>query len=240
MTTRNASRRVWRPMGIEEPLYADCLHRSPPEVLARPCKGCLEQATLQTSYPIIIEWSPGSSLIGDFTWPGSGRVIVKARVFEEISKHFNVVRAGAVEMFQDPRLRVPKRKHRAKPRIWLPYEGPSLVEVIPVHTTHAHPRTSWRVEFRCDLCGSEMKRLDGFEQRGSRWDQTTQRLVPFSIPREPGKGIILSLESIGRHPIFFVSELLPWLLCTDEFKDFAEAKKYTNIIFAEYGEIVDD
>lgn len=231
---------IWRLAGVLSSDYAECLHRSPPEVLVRPCAGCLQGAKLRTIYPIVIEWSPGSNLIGDFTWPGSGRSVVKANVFETISSKFSMVRAEVVEMFQDPKLKVPKNKKRAKPRIWLPYDGPSLVELIPTYVVNAHANTSWVVAFRCDVCGSEMKRLDGYEQKEHRWDQRKQDLVPFFVPREPGKGVFVRQEQIVQHPIFFVEKLLPWIFCTDEFKHLIEDQGFSNIDFLEYGEVIDE
>lgn len=239
MNTKGANR-IWLIDAIFDSSFAGCLHGSPPEIVNKPCSGCYEGATYTTPYPILMEWSPGSDRIGDFSWPGSGRCIVKASVFDIIVKRFAVVRSGSVVMHQDPKLRLPKNKKRAKPRIWLPYEGPSLVEMIPEHRAPIHSRTTWEPSTQCQVCGKWGKQLTGPEWKMHRWDQQKQDLVPNWKAREPGKGLFISRSAIAGYPILWAEEFSTPIFCTDEFKHFIEDQGFTNIDFLEWGEIVDD
>lgn len=231
---------IWHIVGSLESSFAGCLHRSPVETVHRPCTGCYEGAVLHIPYPITIEWNVGSNHVGDFSWPGSGRSIVKETVFEKIVNAFPIVRSEPIEMFQDPALKIPKNKKRAKPRVWLPYEGPRLLEMVPIHSVPAHTRTTWAIMSRCRVCGRDGIRLDGYELREHRWSQEKKDLIPFHRKREPGHGLFVSGQLIKGRSIFRVDELYAWIFCTNEFKHFIEDQGFTNIDFLEYGEVVDE
>jgi len=237
MNKKNA---IWTLHKIVESPFAECLHGSPREVLTKPCANCFEGATFKISYPIVIEWIPGSDILGDFTWPGEGRAVVKFSVYNAVQSRFPMVRFDSVQMMQDPKLRIPKNKRRAKPRIWLPYEGPELIELIPTYRAPVHPSTTWEFSSLCETCGKSSKMLAGAESKMQRWDQKRQVLVPNWKAREPGKGLFISRSAIAGYPIFWAEEFSTPIFCTDEFKHFIEDRGFTNIDFLEWGEIVDD
>ncbi len=234
------SNTIWKLHRAFDTAFAECLHGSPRETIAKPCPKCYADATYRVPYPILIEWSPGSDVLGEFIWPGDGRIIVKMCVFETIQARFPVVRSDTVQMMQDPKLRIPKNKKRARARIWLPYDGPPLVELIPTYRTRVHPKTTWELSDPCEVCGKSSKRLIGFEEKMHRWDQQKQDLVPNWKAREPGKGLFISRSAIAGYPIFFVEELSTPIFCTDEFKHFIEEQGFTNIDFLNWGELVDE
>src|SRR4051794_24404018 len=82
--------------------------------------------------PLVIEWDRGSNVIGDFTWPaGLGELVVTDRVRTCIeSNRFSGVRFEGVEMVQRRGLKKPRTESRARSRVWLPYEGPPLWNLV--------------------------------------------------------------------------------------------------------------
>lgn len=193
---------------------------------------------MEVPSPLRLEWLPGANSVGDFNWPGCGRAVVKADVFQKIAQRFPAVKSEAIEMFQAPRLRMPKRTERAKPRVWLPYEGPALLEMIPVHRAAEHENTTWRMLSRCRSCKQEERELDGFGRKDAHWDATRAQMIASDKARERGKGLFVAKAAVGDTPIFSVAPFLSWIFCTDDFKQFAETEGLTNIDFVEYGEIV--
>ena len=122
---------LWEPLDTP---HAQCGLRSPPQVTHVPCTHCYLDATYELPTPLAFEWEAGSDRIGDFVWPGPWRAAVVTRVIDYLAKNkVPMIKAGTIEMVQDPRLKRPKSPRRAKPRVWLPYEGPTLVELVVEH-----------------------------------------------------------------------------------------------------------
>jgi hypothetical protein len=114
------------------------------------------------TFPRVVEWpvyryDKGSDKVGDFTWHGrpSEEMLVTERVRRILSEFSDVVEFHEIGMWQDPKLKRPKRiTKRTKPRIWLPYEGPPLWEL----EVHAWCRLDWTrtglfVKSTCPTCG---------------------------------------------------------------------------------------
>ncbi len=229
--------KIWK---IEEPLqtsYAQCWLRSPPLLKSSPCKACDFGNTYEKPSPLAFEWEVGSNKIGDFVWPGGGRTAVVERVIEVLSERVPYVKAGAIEMVQDSRLKRPKNPLRGKPRVWLPYSGPPLMELVVGHQAPILPETTTVVMDRCATCGRENRHLTGVEIKQHRWSQEIEDLVPRYVPRTPGQGVFVSKSDVG-HGIFRANMIVPGILCTDEVKAVIEGAKLTNIDFLEYGDVV--
>lgn len=74
----------------------------------------------ERTQPLVIEWEPGSDVIGDFTWLQFSPEIVVAtqRVGRALLQRFRGFELGPVEMIQNPKLRRPQRiTRRTKPRV---------------------------------------------------------------------------------------------------------------------------
>jgi hypothetical protein len=100
-------------------------------VEAPPCPKCKGGRRKRVA-PLVIEWEPGSDVVGDFTWPrGLEQLVVTQRVRDCLEpKGFSGFSFGPVSMVQDPKLRMPVRLNsRTKKRIWLPYSGPPLYDL---------------------------------------------------------------------------------------------------------------
>lgn len=186
--------------------------------------------------PLVLEWLPGSDVVGDFTWPG-GDVVVIQRVMEALQT-FRGFDFKPVEIWDNPkRLRPSRTTRRTKPRVGLPYKGPPLYELWVTAWLHADAeRSSLRLERVCKTCGSNFYRLEGAEARTHRYDPVTRELSERHIARTPGKGIYVAHAALGDVDIFRVVETPAWVLCTEVVREAIEARGFTNISFLEIGE----
>jgi len=191
--------------------------------------------------PLIIEWSPGSSIVGDFVWPG-GEVVVSQRVRDALEGRFSSLKFEPVKMWQEPKLKPPLRiTKRTKPRVWLPYRGPPLYELDA--TVSVHPdfeRSTVCLAKACSTCGREVYDVRGVEEQKSRWDPIRKSLVKVSIPRQLDKGIYVHKEDLHGAGIFRMFEIPTWILCIEEAKAFIEGLGFTNVSFLEVGNTLPD
>ncbi|UOG52592.1 hypothetical protein MAL09_18875 [Leptospira noguchii] len=185
-----------------------------------------------------IEWEEGSNDIGDFSWPTGGRVVVKETVFNALNEIVGELSSGPVKMIQDPKLQSPIRKMKRKPRVYLPYQGPLLVELIVDKQISFLPNTTTKIIDQCEICGRTQRELIGVEEKEHFWSASSKKLIRINKTRESEKGLFVSFSDIGSNAIFFrVDEFSDAILCTDEMKKILEEKEYTNIDFLAYGEV---
>jgi len=143
-------------------------------------------------------------------------------------------------MLQDENLKRPKRiTKRTKLRVWLPYEGPPLVELWIERTVSYLSSTTFEVQDYCEDCGRALTRLSGVERAESHWIEKTAEIIPYRIPRIQGQGLFVRGVDLAGVKIFRVEEFSQTLLCTDEVKSFIEERGVTNVDFLEYGNVVD-
>lgn len=227
---------IWELIEPVATVFAQCWLRSPSVLVDRPCSKCTNAARYRWPEPLICEWESGSDLVGDFVWPGGGRVAVQQHVFAALTTHSSGLRSGVVEMVQDPKLKRSARGNRKKPRVWLPYEGPPLVELVVQRQVELLPETTTEVVHTCPVCGAERRLLVGAEIKKQRWDNVLARLVPVHEPRAPGQGIIVSKISMPAEQIFRVNMFNHAILCTSSVRDCILNAGFTNIDFLEVGE----
>ena len=141
-------------------------------------------------------------------------------------------------MVQDPKIKRPQNLRRAKPRVWLPYEGPKFVELVVEHRVHILAESTTIVVRRCDYCGRELRNLDGVEIKQHRWSPEIMDLVPDLVPRVPGRGIFVSSSDVGAAGMFRTHEFSHPIFCTDEVKALLQSANFTNLDFLECGDIV--
>jgi hypothetical protein len=169
------------------------------------------------------------------------------RVAGELQRHSKGFELGPVEMVQSPKLKRPKRPtKRSKPRVWLPYEGPPLYELWLTSWTHMDAeRTTAKLAWRCQQCGSERWELEGHERE--EYDIVIHKGedgVPeyesrtTHYPRISGKGLFVRSADLMGADIFGVHEFSGWLFCTDRVKTFIEENQFTNVAFLEMGEVI--
>jgi hypothetical protein len=185
--------------------------------------------------PLVLEWQPGADVVGDFVWVGPD-LACRRQVIEALSARFLGPVGGPVEMAQDAKVR---RTPRAKSRVWLPYEGPELRELLTDVIVPFDPkRSSVRVEKVCSTCGRVFRAVDGLEHWKTTWDVKRRQGTRKKIPRPPGCGYLVADADRGDAGIFspIDDEIGVVMLCTDEVKRFIEAQHPTNISFLEAGE----
>ncbi len=185
--------------------------------------------------PLVIEWEPSATLVGDFTMPSPSDLMAKRTVAEELlNEGFKGIEFGPVEM-------VVNRDHkRGRPRsmIQLPYDGPELVDLYVMHQTHANLERS-TMKIKGYDKGRPTYELEGVERIEPRkWDRSAGELERVHIPRTPGMGIYVNSDALNDHDFFRVNEAW-WILCTNRVKEFILKRGYTNIALFEVGETVD-
>lgn len=167
--------------------------------------------------PLVIEWEPGSDVIGDFTWPGFGdEIVVTQRVREALEGRFRGFEFLPIQMHQDPKLVRPERvTKRTKPRIWLPYQGPPLWDLqAPAWCKLDLEKSHVTVEKVCRTCG------------------TTYHKFPPGRTRH----LVVDPASWGGQHAFRLREV-GLLTVSEEVKQFIETERFTNVGFWPEGEI---
>lgn len=230
---------VWRFVEPFETHFAQAGLRSPAQIIGPTCPRCARGDQYIKPKPLVFEWEPGSEIVGDFIWPSGGRVAVKKTVYESLASRFRGIHASDLGMVQDPRLKPPKKRTiRSKPRVWLPYTGPDLVELWPERIVSFLPTTTIIVQHKCEMCGRESLRISGPEVKAHIYDRDKNDLVPDLQPRVPGKGVVIASSEVKDSPIFRLDKFSEAIFCTDEVKSFIERERFTNIDFLEYGDVV--
>jgi hypothetical protein len=185
----------------------------PPGVKVCPECGASRQKRVS---PLIIEWDVGSDIVGDFVWPGfDDELVITQKVKDLFESRFCGVEYGPVEFWQDPKIKRPvKVTRRSRPRVWLPYSGPTLWDVIPTLWCHLdHVQSNVTKVKVCSTCGT----------------------VFYKIPTRPNRHLIVDLTSWRGEGIFHVYENPGLYFCTEQVKDVVEQAECTNFSFLEDG-----
>jgi hypothetical protein len=185
--------------------------------------------------PLVIQWEPGSTVIGDFTWVGTSSYVVKRSVAEELLEAgFKGFELGPVEI-------VPNRHHKKPKRniLQLPNVQPDLVDLwVTKWVPFNHERTT--VHVVGEEGGKPIYELDGIEMiEVGNWHPETGTLDKIRIPRTPERGLYVDARELGDCDIFRTTELPVGINCTDRLRNFIVDKGYTNIVFFEVGETID-
>lgn len=201
------------------------------------CPSC--GASSQTRVkPLLLEWEPGSSLVGDFNVAGfDSDIAVTTRVIEDLIS-FGGFEAGPVEVATVSTKKSGKPSRSKSPRVALPYEGPTLNELWVTRSVQLdRKRSSLRIVSHCHSCGRRSYEVSGIEKRQSRWDPSRLAMVWDRIPREAQKGIFVAESEIVGGEIFRVVEFPSWVLCTDRVRGAITQAGHTNVAFDEVGEM---
>jgi hypothetical protein len=195
---------------------------------------CWDEKRNVRRQPLIVEWEPGSTVIGDFNVDFWG-VFVKRTVAEELIRlGVRGFEPGPVEVRDNSE----RSKRRAKTRVKFPYEGPPLAELWVTKWVQMDPeRTTYEVEVLSD--GTTRKGLVGIQRKETDWNRETFEYTERWIPREPGKGLYVKKHELGGCQLFKVLDFAGIALyCTDKFKELVQSNGYTNVAFREIGEVL--
>jgi hypothetical protein len=188
------------------------------------CKECRVSQQMRVS-PLIMEWEPGCTIVGDFVWPGlNSDLVVVQRVKEAFEIRYPEVTFGEVKFWQDPKIKQPKRKtRRSKPRIWLPYIGSTLWDVIPTHWCQLELEASGvEISKICSGCGKVIYK---------------SKKVIYERPPFPQRHLVVDKSTWNGENIFHIKQFPGGIFCTDAVKQFVEQEGYTNVRFMEEGSL---
>jgi len=173
--------------------------------------------------PLIIEWEPGSDVVGDFSWAGFGSEIVVTLIAgERLAERFAGFELSPVNMIPG------ESTSGGAPRVSLPYKGPPVRDLF---VTASVPFDPVRSTFDAD--GTPV----GVERYELSVDRRTRKAEWRHVARVPGRGVFVRRRDIEGLDIFKVRGL-NWNFCTDRVRDFVRESGFTNVDFREVGEIV--
>lgn len=175
---------------------------------------------VRKKFRLIMEWEPGSDEIGDFTWPGLNTdIVVVDKVKCSFEIRFKNLSFGLVEFFQNPkRKRAVKVTSLKKSRVWLPYSGPLLWDVLLNHWCHLdHIQSEVSIVKKCLTCEKTIYKTP-------RWDQ---------------RHLVLDPVSWNGEDIFRVYEYSGVIFYTEQVKKYVENAGILNVRFLEDGIIPD-
>jgi len=219
---------TWTQMTPRQDLCPQC--GSPPSVALRP--------------PFVIEWLPYGDLLADFMWSqgGMGAPVLRSSIAHALAATFRGFAIAELRMVQKSNLRVPaSRTKRTKPRVWLPYSGPPLAYFdvttsVQLDTEHS----TGHFQIHCTTCGRRDFVPEGVEEHSVEYGpyRSEAESLDASIERtrRPGAGLYVHATDLGSSDVFRVCEVAHLRFCTDRFRDFVLANRYSNIEFWEYGE----
>jgi hypothetical protein len=188
-------------------VYAHALMSGTYEQLPR-CPKC-KLAARRRVPPLIIEWDYGSNVVGDFTWPaGLGEIIVSDRVRTcFVANGFSGVRFEPVEMVQKQGLKKPRKESKAKTRVWLPYVGPPLWNLVVTSWCDMDVTLSRRsLVSECDGCGR--KRM---------------------IVHDPTAPLVVRPESWAGSDFFCIREMEKLVFISEAVRQAIEENGFTNV-----------
>lgn len=191
-----------------------------PEPASKVCPECGASRQRRVP-PLVIEWLPGSDVIGDFAWPG-GEVVVRQRVREVFEKSFYGFGLRAVEVRESINVEPPMYE------LWATTQVPADSERSAIYLSKV-----------CSTCGIEFYEVAGTEVRKRQWDTTKKQLVEVHTPLEEGKGIYVRREDLQGADSFHLREFPQWIFCTEPVKALVEAEQFTNVSFLEMGVVVE-
>ena len=199
------------------------MEKLPVKVVCRTCGATAPPGRL------IVEWDEGSDRIADFT-NAVGAIVTKEAIADELMARFKGLAKRKIEFFDHPDLRrpAPGSRRAKEKRVWLPYQGPPLCELVFTHTVGLLEQSTVEIESVCPACGRIVyASIEGIEEYQG----------PRRRRRKRGAGFFVSPESLAGHEVFRPRDTL-YQLCTTGVRKFIEQRKWTNIEFLEAGEIV--
>jgi len=180
------------------------------------CPKC-KMASRKRMPPLVIEWDYGSSIIGDFTWPQVlDELVVTDRVKRcFVESGFTGVRFESVEMIQKRGLKRPRKESKASKRVWLPYLGPPLWNIVVTSFCNMDLAQSGRSLIpECENCSR--KRM---------------------IVHDPASPLVVRGDTWEGADFFCIREMYNLVFVSKEVKQVIEERGFTNVEVKERGYI---
>jgi hypothetical protein len=172
--------------------------------------------------PLIIEWQPGSDLVGDFSW-AAFEVIVTVSAGQRLAERFAEFELSPVKMIEG------ESASGGSPSVSFPYKGPPVREFSVTASVPFDPTRS-TFDARGTPVGVERHEL-------LTVDRGTGKANWRRVARVPGHGVFVRGRDIEGLDIFKVRGI-SWNFCTGRVRDFILESGFTNVDFLEVGEII--
>ena len=163
------------------------------------------------------------NLVPDFLY--SSYVICKREIAMELKQKFESLEIGELEWYKNPKEIVAKDIHRLK---WLPKEEVDLVHIYSKINIPILPQSTVIIE----------KKANGEEYIDS-YIGVESIIGTKHILREEEKGIFIQQKEIKNFDFFRVGKSYP-LLCTENVKEYIEKRGFSNVVFLEVGDIIEN
>ena len=187
-----------------------------------------------------IEWKPGSTTIGDFTWPhgfaGALHVVAKADAAKKLTANFS----GATLL--DVRVAPPEDGRQRSNQIPHPYDGPPLHVLWITQLASADEKMSTYSDELTEY-GFQQKVYHGVEEWDYDWNAdwdapTDPGFAMVHKERKPSQGMFVPEQELAGNDFVRLRQWPGAHLCTDKVRDFVIAHSFTNIIFLEVGNVI--
>lgn len=163
------------------------------------------------------------NLVPDFLY--SSYVICKREIAMELKQKFKSLEIGELEWHKNPKEIVAKDIRRLK---WLPKEEVDLVHIYSKINIPILPQSTVIIS----------KGNDGKDWIKDYIGEETLFGTKHT-PRELGKGIFIDKRELGGYD-FFRIEKSTFLLCTENVKEYIEKRGFSNVLFLEVGDIIEN
>ena len=163
------------------------------------------------------------NLVPDFLY--SSYVICKREIAMELKQRFEKLEIGELEWHKNPKEIVAKNIHRLR---WLPKEEVDLVHIYSKIYIPILPQSTVIIE----------KKANGEEYIDS-YIGVESIIGTKHTPREFGKGIFIDKRELGDFDFFSIEKSYP-LLCTENVKKYIEKRRFSNVLFLEVGDVVEN
>ena len=163
------------------------------------------------------------NLVPDFLY--SSYVICKREIAMELKQRFEKLEIGELEWHKNPKEIVAKDIRRLR---WLPKEEVDLVHIYSKINIPILPQSTVIMSKGND---------------GKNWikDYIGEETLfgTKHTPREFGKGIFIDKRELGDFDFFSIEKSYP-LLCTENVKKYIEKRRFSNVLFLEVGDVVEN
>lgn len=163
------------------------------------------------------------NLVPDFLY--SSYIICKREIAKELKQKFESLEIGELESHKNPKEIVAKDIRRLR---WLPKEEVDLVHIYSKINIPILPQSTVIIE----------KKANGEEYIDS-YIGVESIIGEKHILREKEKGIFIQQKEIKNFDFFRIEKSYP-LLCTENVKEYIEKRGFSNVVFLEVGDVIEN
>lgn len=207
------------------------------------CGGCQRLNQIRVS-PLVVEWEPGSDVIGDFVWAPIFGLMISAPAAERLNAAgISGFALGPVVMQESRSSKQPKRATAARstrvPQVRLPYDGAQLFDFTPNrHVRIDESRSTARRREACPVCGRYGYEVEGVERIDLQSVDPVRGRMMKRTPRIPGCGYMVRKAMLDEDSIFSFEHSQDLMVWTERARDAYDRFGLSNLDFLEIGEVI--